>query len=438
MLMKNLFNSHLEIIIMSLIAILADAHLLMQAEWLEDESKITEEGKEVLENFQLVLNQLRKDSPDVIILAGDMFDYRTKSGQRVSHREGEKYMLRIRDAISSIISDLGCKMYALKGNHDSEPVLKSLEKTINGFFYFGDKLMNIDGIKVFLMNSNYAQGPYEISLEKISDKGDLLIMHESIPIFGLQGLSKEIVRELTKRFKLVLNAHMHMFSQRILGIQNFFTLPALIPSREIKGNWMLKYSYPGEKPETRETPFGYILLENEDVRFVPYKPIQTIVRVEIRGRKAEDFSLGVGTIYSLLSSRSDRNKLRVWIETDADPITIDNVIKPEIASFKEIRTVDIIRLKEVKPQITEVAPSIEFEDKAFTLDELADRVLAELKGAHEQLARKVLDEIFTKDNLTSRRVDESILFKHFLELMASRYKLSEAFVSRAWELAKER
>ena len=423
--------------IMPVIAVLGDAHLLMQAEWIEDESQIAEEGEEVIENFQRVLEQLKRELPDVVILAGDMFDYRTKSGQRVSHREGEKYMLKIRDVLSSFISDLGCKMYALKGNHDSEPVLKSLEKTINGFFYFGNKFVNIDDIKVFLLNSNYVQGPYEIPLEKIPDEGDLLITHESIPISSLQGSSKETFQELTRRFKLVLNAHMHMFSQRALGLQNFFTLPALIPSREIKGNWMLKYYYPAEKQELRETPFGYVLVKDENVSFVPYKPIQIVVRVEIRGKKAEDFLLGVRTIYDLLDKRSDRSKLRVWIETDADRITIDNVIKPEIASFKEIRTMDIIKIKEVGPQIAEATPSIEFGNKAFTLDELTDRVLGELKGVHEQIARQVFDEIFTKDNLMGK-VDESLLFKRLLELMALRYKTSEAFVSRAWELAKEK
>jgi predicted phosphodiesterase len=409
----------------------------MQAEWLEDESRIAEEGEEVIENFQRALGQLRKESPDVVILAGDMFDYRTKSGQRVSHREGEKYMLRIRDAFSSLISELGCKVYALKGNHDSEPVLKSLEKTVNGFFYLGNRLVDIDGTKVFLLNSNYVQGPYEIPLEKISNNGDLLIMHESMPVSGLQGPSKETFQELTRRFKLVLNAHMHMFSQRALGLQNLFTLPALIPSREIKGNWMLKYSYPEEKQETRETPFGYVLVKEGNVSFVPYKPIQTVVRAEIRGRNAEDFLSGVRTIYDLLDKRSDRGKLHVWIETDADPVTIDNVIKPEVSSYKEIRTVDIIRIREVRPQVAEAISSIEFGNKAFTLDELTDRVLAELKGVHGQIARQVFDEIFTKDNLIGK-VDESLLFKHLLELMAPRYKVSGAFVSRAWELAKER
>jgi hypothetical protein len=42
------------------IAILSDAHLLMQAEWIEDEDQITVEGNEVLENFERAINELKR------------------------------------------------------------------------------------------------------------------------------------------------------------------------------------------------------------------------------------------------------------------------------------------------------------------------------------------------------------------------------------------
>jgi len=45
---------------MAFIALLGDAHLLMQAEWLEDESQLTVEGEEVLENFERAMNQVEK------------------------------------------------------------------------------------------------------------------------------------------------------------------------------------------------------------------------------------------------------------------------------------------------------------------------------------------------------------------------------------------
>ena len=423
---------------MPAIAILSDAHLLMQAEWLDDESRIAEEGEEVLGNFCRVLDQLKKDSPDAVIFAGDMFDYRTKGGQRVSHREGEKYMLRIRDAISTLVSGLKCNVYSLKGNHDSESVLRGLEKTVPGFLYAPNRHIDIDNVRVFLLNSNYVQGPYEIPLERLPSSADMVIMHESMPLWGMQGPSAETFRKAAKRFKLVLNGHMHTFHPKVFGIPNLFLIPALIPSREIKNNWVLRYKYPeNEKPETRETPFGYVWLEEGEVKFVPYKPVQTVVRAEISGDRAEDFLSGVRTIYDLLTQRSDREKLRVWVETNADPIVIDRIIKPEVASYREIRTLDVIRTKGPRPLEVEAVPAIEFGSKAFTLDELTDRVLSELRGTHREIARELFDEVLTRDVLLSR-ADESRLFKQLLESMASRYKASEAFVTRAWELAKEK
>ena len=129
---------------MVLIAIVSDAHLLMQAEWLEDESKITAEGNEVLENFERAIDELKKEKPEAVFLAGDIFDYRTKSQRRVAHREGEKYMIRIRAVLDRLADELNCKIYALKGNHDSEPVLRSTEKALKGKFVYHVEISHQD------------------------------------------------------------------------------------------------------------------------------------------------------------------------------------------------------------------------------------------------------------------------------------------------------
>ena len=64
---------------MVLIAILGNAHLLMQAERVEDERQLTEEGNEVLENFERAISKIKKDTPEALVLAGNIFNYRTKS-----------------------------------------------------------------------------------------------------------------------------------------------------------------------------------------------------------------------------------------------------------------------------------------------------------------------------------------------------------------------
>jgi len=424
---------------MTLIAILSDAHLLMQAEWLEDESQMVAEGKEVLDNFEQAVNELKKEKPDAVLFAGDIFDYRTKTRRRVAHREGEKYMIRVRTVLEQLADNLGCEIYALKGNHDSEAVLRSTEKALKGkFVYSGNRPVKIMDLNVFFMDSHYVPGSYDIPLESVPKGGNLLIMHESAPLWGVPAPSHENFRALCNRFKLVFNGHMHSFQPKALGIPNLYMIPAFIPSREIKNNWMLKYKYPNDlEPEVRETPFGFILLKDGEVKFQTYKPSQIIVRIEVRGESPEDFINGIKGIYEVLLQREDRDRLRVWVETDADPITIDRIFWPTIREYSDILTMDVLRIKP-EPKVGEARPAIEFEAKAFTREELVERVLESLKRGQKEKARRVFDEIFTTEYLTSKRPDERSGFEKLLKIISEDYKVSDAFLTRAWELAKGR
>jgi DNA repair exonuclease SbcCD nuclease subunit len=74
---------------MSKICVLGDAHLLAQAEWIEDERILSEEVAETLQNFLRAIDKVSKESPDAVVFVGDIFDQRTFSRQRVAHREAE-------------------------------------------------------------------------------------------------------------------------------------------------------------------------------------------------------------------------------------------------------------------------------------------------------------------------------------------------------------
>jgi len=424
---------------MAKIAIFSDAHLLMQAEWLDDESQLTAEGNEVLNNFKRAINDIKKEKPDAVLIAGDIFDYRTKSRHRVAHREGEKYMIRVRSILERLTDDLGCKIYALKGNHDSRPVLRSTEKVLKGkFVYCGNKAVKIEDSNVFMLNSHYVPGMYEIPLTVLPEKGDLLIMHESAPFRGVPAPGEENFRTICKRFKLVFNGHMHFFESKALGIPNLYMIPAFIPSREIKSNWMLKYKYPESmKPQIRETPFGFILIEDNVADFKQYSPLQTIVRVEIRGEKAENFLNGIREIYKMLQMREDKDQLRVWVETNADPITINRIFWPTIREYKEIWTMDVLHIKP-EPRVTTPTHAIEFEAKAYARGELIDRVLKLFSGKQRDIARRIFGEIFAVDYLRAKRPDEAAGFKKLLEIISQDYKVSDAFLTRTWEIAKGR
>jgi len=419
------------------LAILSDAHLLIQAEWVEDEERRTKEGDEVLENFAKVANQITTHKVDAILLAGDMFDDKTKSGQRVAHREGEKYMAEIREVTSFLARNTKYGIYALKGNHDSHSVLKSTERALKGdFHYVRNDYVDIEGLKIFLMTSNYEPGYYELS--ELPSGGDILLMHESVPL-NIPGLSLATLRQLCSRFRLVLNGHMHVFATKVLENPNLYLLPALLPSREIKGNWMLKYRWPEQiEPTVKPSPFGYVLVDDGKVTFQPYEPLQKVVRVEISGKTPQDFLTGLKEIYDLLETRDDRSNLRVWVVVDTDLVTIEKVLWPEVRRYKEITTVDILRMPK-SPEAKEdvVQPEVEYGDKAFTLEELVEKTLASLGGKQREIAKQIFERIFTKDYLSSRTPDMRSGFKSLLELLSTQYQVSDTFPIRAWRLAKK-
>jgi len=420
------------------ICIAGDAHLLYQVDWIEDERVLRDEAKEVVIEFERAMKQMISCSPDVVVFVGDMLDTRTESGQRVTHREAEKYMPRIRSILKELTNN-GCKIYALRGNHDSEPVLKSLESIMGGtFVYVGNKAISVKNLNFSFLNTHYVVGNYEIPVEEVP-KGNILFMHESISKGGILGVSKENLERICKMFSFVFNGHMHYYEENVLGISNLYNVPAFIPSRRIKNSWIVKYRFEGGKIENerQESPFGFVVFDGDKIEYKRYTPLQIIVLVELVGKTVNEFVTGIRSIYGLLMEREDKEKLRVWIKTNADKITVERVIWPEVSRYSEIKTLDI---ESERPEILRVpVPSIEeeFGEVAFTRDELIDKLFPLLKRNQVRIARKLFDEIFTPQLLQSQNPNEREVFKRLLELLAKERKVSQAFVQRAWELLKE-
>ena len=425
------------------LAVLSDAHLLLQAEWIEDERKRTPEGEETIENFKRALDEVRRTQPNAILLAGDMFDYRTKRGHRVAHREGEKYMADIRDLLEDLADGCDCKIYALKGNHDSEPVLKSVERALrNKFFFIDNETVDIDGLSVYFMRTHYEPGFYDI--KELPSGGDVLLMHEQVSIRpGMPGVPDKTLRELSARFELVLNGHMHIFKKGTLGIPNLILVPALIPSREIKEGWMYKVSWSyktkGIKCEERSSPFGFIVLEDMRVKFIRYTPINKVVHAEIYGEKPSDFLDGVDMVYGHLMKLPNKSNLRIWIKTNADQIVIKRLLWPKIKEYEnELCTVDILPLprENVPRPVKSRLPNIE---GALTRGELVERVLTSLSGQQKEIAEKLFERLFTSEYLR-REVRKHELLREFMEavriITESLDGISKAFYERVRELAR--
>jgi len=425
---------------MPVVCFLGDAHLLRQAEWTEDENALREEATEVLDNFQKAIDQISKEAPEVVVLAGDMFDTQTQSRQRVIHREADKYMVTIRHTLSGL-ADCGCKIFVLRGNHDSVPVLKSLQDALKDkVTYPGTSRFEIDNMAIAFMDTHYLVGQYDIPFDQVPSDADVLVMHESVPFANTQGLSKQTLASICERFKVVLNGHMHFFREKTLGIPNFYLLPAFIPSREIKENWMVKYRFEdGQVTEQdRRSPFGYVLYDGNKPQFNEYIPTQTIIHVEIVGKDISDFLQGIDRTYSQLLERKDRSKVRAWIKTNADRITIDRVMWEYVEKYPDIHTIDIVPEKTTTLRVPSPVIEEAFQDVAFSRDELIDKVAQGLTGEQLDLARRIFDEVFTIEIVSSKNADEKSAFWRLLEIASQKFKVSNGFIQRAWDLTLEK
>lgn len=426
---------------MTRVAVLSDAHLLIQAERLRDESSRSSSGEISLENFSRVVSQILAEKPEVVILAGDMFDERERGGTWVADVEAAKYWPDIRNGLKQLLECAKYGIYALRGNHDSGPVLRELQDSLgSGFHFIRDKEEKIGRHRVYFMETRYRQGSYRVPDDELPAKGEILIMHETLPL-GMPGLEEEVLQELSKRFSLLFNGHMHFYAHGLLGIPNLYSLPALIPSRELKSNYTVEYRWPGdlEKPKVKESPFGYLVLDDDGISFKRYNPVQIIVNVRVEGENPGDVVTGIREVYSRLMEREDRDKLWVWASVKG--VTFEHVIRKEVNQYLEIHTMDIsveVRREPLKPV------ELRGLDKVMSLSELETKVLASLSGSDRDLAQTLFDEIFNDDNL-SGRADTSmsrILFQGLLALAAPHYGVPkenvDSFLLRVDSLWKKR
>ncbi len=402
---------------MSRIAILSDAHLLIQAERFRDENYRSPRGEISLQNFNQVISQVIAQEPEAVILAGDMFDEREKGGEWIADSEAAKYWPEIRNELKRLMECTRYGIYALRGNHDSAPMLKELQDYLgDGFHFARDEEKEIGDQHVYFLESRYRQGNYRILDEELPRAGEVLIMHETVP-WGMPGLEPELFQELSQRFSLVFNGHMHHYAHAPLDIPNLYSLPALIPSRELKNAFTVKYQWPGDldNPEVKDSPFGYLMLDGDEISLQRYAPIQSIVKVEVKGDTPAEVITGINEVYSALMKREDKDKLWVWVS--AQGVTFADTLAKETNKYPEANTMEIAIKTKKEPR---KAVELKGLDKVITLSELEAKVLTSLPWPDRDLAQKLFDEIFTKDNL-SKRADSNLgrfLFQRLLELAA--------------------
>jgi predicted phosphodiesterase len=398
------------------VAVVADAHLFQT--FAESYDSVGDLGR--------ALDEIKtKVSPDLLFLAGDMFDYMKTETIYLRHYEGEGYMVRVRD----IFRDFGKPIYAIRGNHDKEEILRGLEQTVDNFHYeTGAK--NFGDFSACFMSSFYETGGYDdATLEKIEDflkhsvtemKGwgnkRVLLCHETFAPYD-SAVPESVIDVMKRNFDVVLDGHMHFWNPSAYKSSRIVCLPSLLPSKIAKGKYASE-KYTWSKGEQRfemarqGAPFGYVTLDTvtlsaEFHEFTPSKRIIEVV-LDVTDLQLEDARNRLRTMFSELDKRANKSELiilpvlvgevafsRLFLESVREEFpslfieSIRDDAKPKAALTGGLVSAPTLSVDQLQEKILQDVPSLveELREKGVRVDQGTLRTIVGQLLTEEVLAR---------------------------------------------------
>lgn len=385
------------------IAIISDAHLF----------QTFVEHYDSIKDFESAINDIIKQvNPDMLLLAGDMFDYKKTPTIYVRHYEGEDYMIKIR----RILENFGKPIFAIRGNHDREEILNGLEQTVKNFHYIKNNIKDFDNFSVCFMDSFYETGVYDtattynmenflrqmVSKLKEFKKTSILLCHETFAPYE-NSIPRNLIEFIRKNFDMVFNGHMHLWEPNAYDSNNIICLPSLLPSKVAKGKyWIEQYEWKSddqnfEKSE-RESPFGYVVFDTEKkksefVKFIPSKKIIELT-LETTNLSLEDTRKRFRDILQQIDKRDDRENIillpQLRGELSFSPLYLTDIMQryPKI-HIEDIRTDKTIFKSDLQTQI--ISPP------TLTVEQLFEKMEKDIPTLVSEI-KKVSDiEIEEKD-----------------------------------------
>jgi DNA repair exonuclease SbcCD nuclease subunit len=356
-----------------------------------------------LHDFERALSEIKQRSPDLLLIAGDMFDYKKTATTYLRHYEGEGLMIKIRN----VLKKFKIPIYAIRGNHEKEEVLRGLEQTVENFHYIKNDWINFGDVSIYFMDTYYEGELYEpsvvsqilnqvissaSSMEDLS-KLKIILTHESFAPFE-NSLPKEVIEKISKVFNWVVNGHMHVWNPKAYGLKNVATLPSLLPSRVVLGKyWMEKYDWEGDVCEpkilTQESPFGYVLLDVEEgkLEFYPFAPSRKIVEVsvDVTNLSIKDVIDRFRKVLNKIRERKDKDSLIILPEMHGYATFITSFVE---GIFKEYSELSIEELRNnTIPKIVTPSGKI-ISPPALDVEELLISVREELIQMINDLSEK--------------------------------------------------
>jgi predicted phosphodiesterase len=398
------------------VAVIADAHLF----------QTFADSYDSIEDLGRALDEIKtKVSPDLLFLAGDMFDYMKTETIYLRYYEGEGYMVRIRDIFRAFEKPI----YAIRGNHDKEEILLGLEQTVDNFHYEVEP-KNFGNFSVWFMDSFYETGGYgAAALGNIDDflnqaaakmkawgNKSVLLCHETFAPYD-SALPDSLIQVMRKNFDVVLDGHMHFWNPSAYKSGKLICLPSLLPSKIAKGKYASeRYSWPKGKSKCEAAqlgaPFGYVTLDTVTLQtelheFVPSRKIIEAA-LDVTDLQLESARDRLRTMFAELDRRVDKEKLivlpvlvgeigfsRLFLESVREEFpnlfieSIRDDAKPKAAITGVLLTAPTLSVDQLQERILQDVPSLveELRGKGVDVDQGTIRTILGQLLTEEVLAR---------------------------------------------------
>ncbi len=383
-----------------------------------------------LRDLRNILQRIKQNnSPDALLMAGDMFDFKKTSTAYLRHYEGEALMIRVR----KILRGFGLPVYAIRGNHEKEEVLRGIEQTVENFHYVKNDWRKLGNVSVYFMDTHYEGGLYEpevafrvvkqiTSTHIKASETKILVCHETFAPFD-ECLPKKVIEDIRRVFDWCLNGHMHSWNHSAYGLKNVITLPSVLPSRLRFGkywieqhNWQCRDKKPNLKKQ--DSPFGYVVLntEEKDVRFQRFLPSRRAVEiaVETTDLNLKEVIRRFRRVLEEIRGREDKDSLIVLPEIHGDASFVTTFVKDV---FKDYADLNIEELKiDTTPKI------ITASGKAITPPLLTvEQVFKGIEKELPEIRKKLIEELETEIEMkTLRKILRNIQKSELLERLPPR------------------
>jgi UDP-2,3-diacylglucosamine pyrophosphatase LpxH len=380
---------------------------------------------DAISDLRFVLERIKEEqNPDALLVLGDMFDFKKTPGVFLRHFEGEGLMMPIRD----ILRDFALPIFCLKGNHEKEEVLRSLDQTVENFHYIKNDWKNFDDVSIYFMDTHFEGDFYEpevvsqiiqqIPQNPKESETKLLLCHETFQPFP-NCIPKDVILDQKRSFEWILNGHMHFWCEKAYGLSCVVTLPALLPSKVVRGKyWTEKYSWQSKENraflEKSESPYGYAILDTKKklLEFFSVSPSKKIVEVSI-----ETTNLTLNEVIDRfrkmmaeISARNDKDSLLILPEIYGDASFITIFVKDVLKEYNQLKLEDLrinTTVKIVTASGKAIAPPLLTPEQLFTtieteLPEIKKKLLADSEMDIEIAILKRIMNDFRNQGLLDR------------------------------------